>query len=397
MKKKILIVVSVLLLLGLVVCIIYSFNRPSTLPDKEKNLTIDEQVSKTISKMSIDEKIAQMLVLYYTKDTVDSNLEDIVTNVKPGGFILMKENITTFDKTRNFVSKLQELSEILMIISIDQEGGMVQRLRNLTDAQPTNIPNMYSLGNTNDTALAKMVGKVMAEELRTIGVNVVYAPVVDIYSNPDNTVIGTRSFGKDEKIVSTMALSLARGLEENGVIPTFKHFPGHGDTSVDSHKQLPIIDKSYEDLTNLELVPFKDAIESGAKIVMIGHIAFPGVTNDNTPASLSKKIITDILKTDLGYNGLVITDALNMGALTNTYSDEEIYTKAINAGVDLLLMPNGSKKAIEYIKANISEDRIDESVKKILTFKYTYLDKYKLLDKSYLGSDSHKEIIDKIK
>ena len=363
---------------------------------ERKEISIDDEVKNKMSKMNLEQKIAQMLILYSTSDTVSDDFKNTLKIYNPGGFILMKENITTFDKTKKFVDDLQKNSDIPMIISIDQEGGNVQRLLELKDVKPTNIPYMYYLGQTNDTNLAYEVGKLMAEELRTIGVNVDYAPVLDIYSNKDNKVIGKRSFGTTPEQVTNMALSYAKGLEENGVIATYKHFPGHGDTSVDSHYNLPVITKSYDELKNFELIPFKKAIESDAKIIMIGHLNFTNITSDGVPSSLSEKIITDILKKDLGYKGLVITDALNMGALTKKYTDEEIYTKTINAGVDLLLMPNGSKKAIEYIKKNISEERINKSVEKILKFKYTYLKDYKTLDKSYLNSKEHQDIISKI-
>ena len=361
-----------------------------------KKLSIDEQVKNKMSKMTIDQKIAQMLILYSSSDTVNDDFKNTLKTYNPGGFILMEENITTFDKTKKFVDDMQENSDIPMIISIDEEGGNVQRLLKLKDVTPTNIPYMYYLGQTNDTSLAYQVGKLTAEELRTIGVNVDYAPVLDIYSNENNKVIGKRSFGTTPDQVSNMALSYAKGLEENGVIATYKHFPGHGDTSVDSHYNLPVITKSYDELKNFELIPFKKAIESDAKIIMIGHLNFTNITSDGIPSSLSEKIITDILYKDMGYKGLVITDALNMGALTKNYTDEEIYTKTINAGTDLLLMPNDCQKTVEYIKKNISEERINKSVEKILKFKYTYLKDYKTLDKSYLNSKEHQDIISKI-
>lgn len=391
MKKKISILVIIILLFLFGGIYFWQSNK------NVNTMTVEEKVNATMKDMTLEEKIAQMLIVYYTKDTVDTDLQKIITEVKPGGFILMKENITTYDKTQKFVSDLQYYSKIPMIISIDQEGGLVQRMQNLEDIKPTDIPAMYSLGKTENIDLAYQVGRVMAEEMRTLGINVVYAPVLDIYSNENNTVIGNRSFGKTKETVSNMALSLANGLEENGVIATYKHFPGHGDTITDSHFQLPIIRKNYAELSNLEWVPFEKAIVNNAKIIMVGHIALPEITGNDTPASLSEVIITDILKEKLNYQGLVITDALNMGALSNTYSEEEIYTKAIEAGVDLLLMPNGSKKAIEYIKKNIAEERIQESVKKILTFKFTYLKENNQLDKSYLGSEEHQQIIDQIK
>ena len=393
MKKAKVIICLFLTLILLVGC---STTTKTSKKKETKKLSIDEQVKNKMSKMTLDQKIAQMLILYSTSDTVNDDFKNTLKTYNPGGFILMKENITTFEKTKKFVDDMQENSDIPMIISIDEEGGNVQRLLGLKDVTPTNIPYMYYLGQTNDTSLAYQVGKLTAEELRTIGVNVDYAPVLDIYSNSNNKVIGKRSFGTTPEQVSNMALSYAKGLEENGVIATYKHFPGHGDTSVDSHYNLPVITKSYDELKNLELIPFKKVIESDAKIIMIGHLNFTNITSDGIPSSLSKKIITDILYKDLGYKGLVITDALNMGALTKNYTDEEIYTKTINAGTDLLLMPNGSKKAIEYIKKNISEERINKSVEKILKFKYTYLKDYKTLDKSYLNNKEHQDIISKI-
>ena len=355
-------------------------------------MSIEEKVEYRISEMTIEEKIAQMMIVYYTGDSVDDTLLSVIRSVKPGGFILTADNITTYEKTKSFVQSLQENSEIPMIISIDQEGGLVQRLSCLTDVTPTNIPNMLSVGNFNDTQFSYNIGKVMAEELRTIGVNLTFAPVVDVLPQNGESFIGTRSFGSNVEIVSSMSTAIAKGLEENGIIATYKHFPGHGDTTTDSHTSLPVVCKTKDELFSNELIPFENAIKNNAKIIMIGHIALPEIIGDSTPASLSKEIVTDLLKTEMGFNGLVVTDALNMGALTNEYSYEEIYVKSIEAGVDLLLMPNGSKKAIEIIKQNVSEERIDQSVRKILNFKYTYLEQELILDKSYLGSDEHKKI-----
>lgn len=357
--------------------------------------TIEEKVDKIINEMTIEEKIGQMLIIYDTHETVDEELKQFIKDIKPSGFIINQNNITTFDKTKKYIEDLKQNSEIPLIISIDQEGGKVQRLQNLEDEKATYIPSMLDLGKTNDIELAYEVGRVLAEDMRTLGINVVYSPVCDVFSNPYNEVIGNRSFGSNPNLVANMCVSLGKGLEDNGIIATYKHFPGHGDTTTDSHTSLPIINKSYGELLNNELIPFKKAIENDAKIIMVGHIAFPDLTNDNIPASLSKKIITNLLKNDLGYDGLVITDALNMGALINNYSDEDIYVKAVEAGVDILLMPTDAKKAIEVIKDNISVERIDESVKKILIFKYTYL-KDNILDESYLNNKEHQEIISRI-
>lgn len=361
----------------------------------KEDIVKKDKIDLILENMSLEEKISQMLIIEYDSDYVDDNLKNFLNTTPPGGFILMKDNITTFDKTRQFVSDLKSNSKYPLIISIDEEGGSVQRLKYLIDASPTNIPFMYNVGLTNNSDLAYNVGKVIAEEVRTVGVNVDFAPVLDIYSNPNNTVIGKRSFGSNVDLVSNMGINFTKGLEGNGVIGVYKHFPGHGDTDTDSHISLPIINKSVDDLKKLELVPFSKAIKSGAKIIMIGHIALPTITSDNTPASLSKEII-NILKNDLNYNGLIVTDALNMGAVTGSYSNEEIYIKAIEAGNDLLLIPSDGINTINIIKDKVSENRINESVRKILKFKYDYLDKDIFLDKSYLGSAEHAKIIEQI-
>ena len=384
---------------------IFVFNNKNVLNENnsgfKKDKTVDEYVDFNFKKMSLRDKISQMLILYYYSDTVSEGIKETIKDNKIGGFILFEENITSYEKTLKFVKELQNNSDIPLFISIDQEGGNVQRFNSLTDHEVTKIPYMYNLGLTNNEKLSYDVGRVMAEELRTIGVNMTFAPVIDIYSNKDNKVIGKRSFGSDKELVSKMAMSLSKELNGNGVISVYKHFPGHGDTSIDSHYNLPIINKTKEELLNNELVPFKKAIENNADVIMIGHLAVPKLTGDNIPASLSDKVITKLLKEELKFNGLVVTDALNMGALTKNYSTEEIYSKSINAGVDLLLMPGSSKKAIDTIEnlvknGKIEEEKINQSVKKILELKYKRLLKFKYLDSSYLNSLEHKEIISKI-
>ena len=386
--KKIIVFVLILLLAG-------CSNIKENVKEVKKETIKKDKIDIMLENMSIEEKIAQMLIIEYDSDYVDDNLKSFLNSTPPGGFILMKENITTFDKTRQFVSDLNENSRIPLIISIDEEGGSVQRLKYLMDFIVSDIPFMYNVGLTNNYDLAYNIGEIIAEEVRTIGVNVDFAPVIDIYSNPNNTVIGKRSFGSNVDLVSNMGINFTKGLEDNGVIGVYKHFPGHGDTDIDSHEALPIINKSLDDLKSFELVPFKSAVKAGAKMIMVGHIAIPQITHDNTPASLSKEVI-DILKNDLNYNGLIVTDALNMGAISDNYSNEEAYIKAIEAGNDLLLIPSDGINTINIIKDKVSLDRINESAYKILKFKYDYLDKDNFLDKSYLGSEEHAKIINQI-
>lgn len=394
MKKKF-IILFIFIITILTGC---SNNKKVSNKDFEK-LSIEEKVNYKMDNLSIDEKIAQMLIVYYIGDEYDENLSNIIKEVKPGGFILMSDNITTYDRTLNFVKGMQNDSDIPMIISTDEEGGSVQRIKGIRDISVTDIPYMYYLGQTKDKNLAYKVGEIIANELRTIGVNLTYAPVMDIYSNPNNTVIGKRSFGSDPNTVYDMATSLKNGIEDNLVNTCIKHFPGHGDTETDSHFEIPIINKTLDELENSDLLPFIKSIND-TNMIMVGHIALPKITNSSIPASLSKEIVTDILKNKYNYKGLVITDALNMRSLTDNYSDKEIYTMAINAGVDLLLMPNGSKNAIKYIKEAIDDEEIDintinESVRKILTYKYSNI-KENYLDKSYLNKNEYSNVLNQI-
>ena len=394
MKKKF-IILFIFIITILTGC---SNNKKVSNKDFEK-LSIEEKVNYKMDNLSIDEKIAQMLIVYYIGDEYDENLSNIIKEVKPGGFILMSDNITTYDRTLNFVKGMQNDSDIPMIISTDEEGGSVQRIKGIRDISVTDIPYMYYLGQTKDKNLAYKVGEIIANELRTIGVNLTYAPVMDIYSNPNNTVIGKRSFGSDPNTVYDMATSLRNGIENNLVNTCIKHFPGHGDTETDSHFETPIINKTLDELENSDLLPFIKSIND-TNMIMVGHIALPKITNSSIPASLSKEIVTDLLKNKYNYKGLVITDALNMRSLTDNYSDKEIYTMAINAGVDLLLMPNGSKNAIKYIKEAIDDEEIDintinESVRKILTYKYSNI-KENYLDKSYLNKSEYSNVLNQI-
>ncbi len=368
-----------------------------------KELTTKQKVEKLLSTMSLEEKIGQMLIVFYSSPSYDTSLASSIKDNQPGGFILFKENMQSFEQISNLIKGMQSDSKIPMFISVDQEGGVVQRLKDISDSNITIIPTMEKVGIKNDENLAFQVGTVIGEELNDFGINMNYAPVIDIYSNPSNTVIGSRSFGNNELLVSNMGIAVAKGLEAVSVIPVYKHFPGHGDTTEDSHYELPILNKSKEELYSLELKPFIEAINNDAQVIMIGHIALPKITGDNTPSSLSSKIINDLLVKELNFKGLIITDALNMKALTDNYSSEEIIIKAINAGVNTLLMPGPSKSTVKTIKKAISEGKINEkqinnSVIKILTLKYNagLLDNRKTEALKVFNNAGHQEIIDKI-
>ena len=358
-----------------------------------------EVIRTQMEQLTLEQKIAQMFIVSYQKESIDEQLESILS-LKPGGFILFKDNFTTYENTLQLIETIKNSADIPMWIAVDQEGGRVQRLTPTEQLQATLIPSMAVLGKTKDTRLAYEVGTVISEELRVFDVNMDFAPVLDVVEDPNNQVIGDRSFGSDPNIVADMGISLGKGLEDHHVLAVYKHFPGHGATITDSHYELPVITKSKEELYAVDLVPFQKAIDQGAKVMMIGHLAVPSLTGDDTPASLSKPVITDLLKTKMGFQGLVITDALNMKALTDHYTEKQIYEMAISAGVDILLMPSDLERAITYVKESIqegiiTEEQINQSVEKILKFKYQYM-KEDSFSKDILNSEEHQKIVSKI-
>jgi beta-N-acetylhexosaminidase len=338
--------------------------------------------SKIVNSMTIDEKIGQLFIIHYNKPEITEEFKHILETVKPGGFTLFNENIKTYEQTTKLIKDINSTAKIPMFISIDQEGGRVQRLKSMPGMNIINIPSMSKIGESNDENQAYNTGIKIANDLKKFSINMNFAPVIDIYLNPKNTVIGDRSFGNNAETVSKMGLSLANALKNNNIIPVYKHFPGHGNTEKDSHVEIPIITKTKEELYQDELIPFKNAISNNADIIMVGHLALPKITNDYTPASLSKQVVTDLLKNELGYKNLIITDALNMKAITNNYSEKQIYELAINAGVDILLMPNDPILAFNSIKKSLEEGTINEttitkSVEKIIALKL----KYNIIDK----------------
>lgn len=343
-----------------------------SVPDQSKPKTIDE----VIASMTIEEKIAQMLIITFNGTSMNTTLEKNLS-YKPGGVILFAGNITDYTKTKKLISDINSKSEIAPFISVDQEGGRVQRVKNIAGISVTSIPPMWEIGATNDINKAYTTGITIGNDLKKFGFNLDFAPVIDVVPDKNAGVIKDRSFGSDPILVGNMGISLAKGLNETGVIPVYKHFPGHGATITDSHVALPIVSKTKEELMGNDLIPFKEAIKNNAKVIMVGHLAVPTITGSNIPASLSKEIIQDLLINELGYKGLVVTDALNMKAITDNYSEKQIYELAINAGVDILLMPKSTESAITNIKKSISEGKISEArinnaVKKILMLKQTY-------------------------
>lgn len=329
-----------------------------------------------IKDMSIEEKIGQMIISGFEGYEYNEGLDRLLNEYKVGGVILFARNIRDSSQMSNLTELLQASNKSIPIfISIDEEGGRVSRL----PEEAEKFPSAFTIGQINDEQTAYENGKEIGDVLKNLGINLDYAPVLDIYSNDRNTVIGDRAFGTEESIVSKMGIATMKGIEESNVVPVVKHFPGHGDTEVDSHYGLPIVYKSLEELQNFEFVPFKNAIDNECDVIMVGHIILNKIDNEN-PASLSKVIIQDILRSTLGFKKVIVTDDMSMGAITNTMSIEEACIKSIKAGCDILLLGNAYDEIEDVINSiklevesgNIDEKDIEESVSRILELKKKY-------------------------
>lgn len=251
----------------------------------------------------------------------------------PAGFIFFADNLTSTAQVRALTRQLAEAAPYPLILGVDQEGGPVNQYR---ADETTLFPGNMALGAAGSPTLAREVGEALGRELAYAGLNVNLAPVADVLSNPDNPIIGVRSFGAEPKKVATLALAFSRGLAQAGIVAVAKHFPGHGATALDSHDALPVVRHDRKELGRLELPPFRDLIEAGIPAVMSAHVAFPAL--DDTPVTLSEPSLTGLLRRDLGFRGVAVTDALNMAAITANYTPGEAAVRSVQAGADLLLL-----------------------------------------------------------
>ena len=346
---------------------------------------LDEQASQLVSGMSLEDKVAQMFVITpealtgYASVTAAGDTTKAAYESRPvGGLIYMADNLLSTEQTTEMLTNMQniamERTGLPIFLSVDEEGGTVARVAKNDAFGVTDVGNMSDIGATGDAQNAYNAGVTIGTYLKQLGFNVDYAPVADVLTNPDNTVIGTRSFGSDASVVADMVTKELEGLSSQGVFGVVKHFPGHGGVSGDSHDGAVTLDKSLEELMQTEFVPFQKAVENGVSFVMVGHISVPQVVGDNTPASLSQMMVSNVLREQLGYQGIVITDAMNMGAITGSYTADQAAVMAVNAGVDMILMPqdyetayNGLLQAVQ--DGTITEDRINESVTRIVKVK----------------------------
>ncbi|RKY96396.1 MAG: hypothetical protein DRQ13_05930, partial [Ignavibacteriae bacterium] len=342
---------------------------PSVFPLSE---TDKEWIEKQISGMSLREKCAQMIMAPVYRSYMDTLSPDydstvaLVKDYKIGGLIMFQGEL---EQEINFIREMQLLSEVPLLIASDYERGLGSRIDDALE-----YPHSMALGATLDSHLGYELGAAIALESRLIGVHQNFAPVADINNNPLNPVINTRSFSESKFTVSEFVSSFVLGTKHGRVIATAKHFPGHGNTEIDSHTDLPMISGDKQKILENELYPFIQAVNFGVQSVMVGHLEVPAY--DTLPATLSKTIITNLLVNTLGFDGLVVTDAMNMDAINNynSYSPEEIVVLAVKAGNDIILLPPQPSIAINAIynavtNGEISEERIEKSVRKILSAK----------------------------
>lgn len=344
-------------------------------------------VDQAVKNMSLEEKVGQMMMPDFRKwngENVTEMLTEIEQMVKDyhlGGVILFRENVVTTEQTTQLVADYQNASERFgLLTTIDQEGGIVTRLQSGTD-----FPGNMALGATRSEDITYNVGQAIGEELSSLGINMNLAPVMDVNNNPDNPVIGVRSFGEDPELVAELGTSYIQGVQSTGVAATAKHFPGHGDTATDSHIGLPEVPYGIDRLEDVELYPFQQAMDAGVDAIMTAHVTFPKIDDSTAtskktgeevtlPATLSKKVLTGLMREKMGYDGVIYTDALNMNAITEHFGSVDAAVRAVKAGTDIVLMPVGIEKVFNGLvdaieKGEIKEKSINASVERILELK----------------------------
>ncbi len=362
----------------------------------------NSEIDTLIDKMSVDEKVGQLLMVGFGGKQVSNVVKAHITKRFSGGIILYARNIETPEQVAGLTKELQLVTQqnpnrIPLFIAIDQEGGIVTRLKK----GATILPGNMALGATRDKRLAEQAGELTGVELASVGVNINFAPVLDVNNNPHNPVIGTCAYGESPELVSELGTAYIRGLQRHNVLAAAKHFPGHGDTHIDTHRKLPTVSHDIKRLNTVELAPFRAAIDAQVAAIMSAHILYPALDRE-VPATLSHAILTGLLREQLGFKGLIVTDDLEMKAIDRHYQTGRASVMAVQAGADIVLVPWNLKKQQEAYNAlrnavrrgKISSNRLDESVRRILTAKRTLGTFEYQLHRNFerVGSSQHRDI-----
>ena len=343
---------------------------------------LEQQTQELLASMTLEQKVYQMFIVTPEMLTdgravtaFDETAASALRECPVGGLIYFTKNLTDAAQTKELLCSTQasalEIEGLPLFQCVDEEGGKVARIGNHKGFE---VPKVGAMGKINTEGDAYTAGSTIGAYLRELGFTLDFAPDADVLTNPRNTVIGDRSFGRDAAQVLCYASAYSDGLHAHGLLSTFKHFPGHGATEADTHDGFAYTDQTYEELLQADLIPFAGAKAAGIDCVMVSHIAVPNITGDNTPCSLSYQMLTEVLRGDLAYDGIIVTDAMNMGAIVNQYASDEAAVAAVKAGVDVILMPQDLQSAAEGVLAAvrsgvISEERIDASVRRLIWVK----------------------------
>lgn len=343
-----------------------------------------DTVQTLLDSMDLDEKICQLFIvtpeaLSGTAAVTEApeHLDAALRQYPVGGIVLFSQNLLDEVQCQKLLSAYQNASRIPLLTGVDEEGGLVSRLGSKEAMNVPDYPPMGTVGASGNTDDAYAVGQTLGDALKRLGFNLDFAPVADVNTNPDNPVIGTRAFSSSPETAAQMVSACVRGFVDADTICCLKHFPGHGDTAEDSHSSAATTYKTLEQLTSAEFLPFASGIAAGAPMVMVGHISVPAVTGDHTPATLSSTIVTGLLREQLGFEGVIVTDAMNMQAVSSLYPAGEAAVLALCAGCDMILMPDDLPAAINAVRdaltdGRLSAEQLDASVIRILKLKLEY-------------------------
>ena len=358
-------------------------------------LAEQDEILAVMQNMSLREKVGQLFIIrpdsldeQFTQEQINDNsivgtvevtekIREAFEKYPCGGICLFRKNILDPEQLRKYTGELHTLGTVAPFLAIDEEGGIVARIGN----HPYNfgVPKIEPMGEiakTGDPSKAYEAAHTIGAYLKEYGLDVDFAPVADVNTNPDNPVIGNRAFGDDPVVAAEMIVQFLNGLRDEGIAGCMKHFPGHGDTSTDTHTGYAETLKTWDEIKNCEMIPFMAGIASGCDMIMTAHIAAPNVTGTEEPSTLSKTILTDKLRGELGYNGVIVTDALEMGAIRDKYAPEEACIQCFLAGADMFLLPYEYMTTFDRVLAAVEDgripmERLDESVYRILAFKHS--------------------------
>lgn len=355
--------------------------------EKEEKAAIaqKEQVEQSLQAMTLEEKAAQIFLVVPEDLSHDGSLVTEASQIEAGfhqipvaGIIVFKDNLQSPEQITAMNQGIMEISKkysnLPALLAIDEEGGSVVRAASNEAFGLPRFPDAAELGESGNAEAVYEEGKSIGAYLRRLGFNLDFAPDADVLTNPDNTVVARRAYSPDPALVAQMADAFAQGLLCEQVLPCYKHFPGHGNTAEDTHEGYAYSSKSLAELESCELIPFASGIQNGIPMIMAGHISLPAVTQEDTPASLSPVLVQHLLKEQMGFSGVVVSDAMNMGALADHYDSSEAVLKALEAGVDLILMPGDLQAnwqaVIQAVQSGrLSQERLDDAVRRILMLK----------------------------